>query len=196
MIDERFVILGALISVSGTLSYALTVIKGETKPNKVSWFVWALAPLIAFSAQLSKGVQLVSLVTFMAGFGPLLILLASFVNKKSEWKLTKLDLLCGVLALLGLAAWMYTEEGLYAIAFGIAADLLAGVPTIVKSFNHPETENYRAFLASGIGSILGFLTIKTWNFENYSFPLYLILINALLFSLIRFRIGEKIFIKK
>src|SRR3989344_7036794 len=127
MLDSNAVIVGAVISFIGAVSYLVDTLKGKTKPNRVSWFIWTVAPLIAFSAELSKGVGIQSLMTFMVGFNPLLILLASFVNKKSEWKLGRLDFICGGLAILGLIFWMILREGNVAIFFAIVADGLAAI---------------------------------------------------------------------
>ena len=95
MINQHFVIVGALFNLVGSATYAFNTIKGKTKPNRVTWFLWALAPLIAFAAQLNEGVTWAALMTFMVGFGPLIIFISSFVNRKAYWKITKLDIVCG-----------------------------------------------------------------------------------------------------
>lgn len=105
MINSNFVILGAVIFFLGSFGYILDTIKGKVRPNKVTWFIWALAPLIAFAAQLKQGIGRESILTFMVGFVPMLVFIASFVNKKSYWKIEKLDLLCGALSIFGLIAW-------------------------------------------------------------------------------------------
>src|SRR3989338_7170810 len=122
MLDSNAVIVGAVISFIGAVSYLVDTLKGKTKPNRVSWFIWALAPLIAFSAEISKGVGIQSLMTFMVGFNPLLIFLASFVNKKSEWKLGKLDIVFVALASCRIISFLLFEEGNVAIFFAILAD--------------------------------------------------------------------------
>lgn len=94
MLNENFVILGAVILAIGSLSYLIDTLKGKVKPNRVTFFLWALAPLIAFAAEIKQGVGIQSLMTFMVGFSPLLIFLASFVNKKAEWKLGSFDFIC------------------------------------------------------------------------------------------------------
>ena len=192
MLDERFVIVGAIISFLGAVTYVISTLKGKTKPNRVSWFIWALAPMIAFSAELSKGVGIQSLLTFMVGFNPLLIFLASFVNKKAQWKLGKLDLICGSLAILGIIIWLLLKEGNAAIFFAILADGLAAIPTLVKSYKFPETENYFGFLTAVISSGLTLLTIDTWNFAHWGFPLYIFLTTIILVMLIKFKVGLKI----
>jgi len=192
MIDPNFVIVGAVIGFFGGISYLIDTLKGKTKPNKVTWFLWSLAPLIAFAAELNKGVGIQSLMTFMVGFSPLLIFLASFVNKKSYWKLSRLDYSMGLLSLTGVVLWIALGEGNYAIFFGVLADFLAAVPTIVKSFNFPETENYWIFLAYMISSGLTIFTIDIWNFAHYGFPVYIFAVTTVLFTLIKFKLGKYI----
>jgi hypothetical protein len=167
-------------------------LKGNTKPNRVSWALWSIAPLIAFGAELSKGVGLASLMTFMTGFGPLLVLTASFVNRKSVWKLSRFDFVCGILSLLGLLLWAITRQGNVAIIFSIMADALAGTPTIIKSFKEPKTENWPAFFLSAISAVITLLTIKHWTFADVGFPIYILLICILFTVLIRFEVGPKI----
>jgi hypothetical protein len=94
--------------------------------------------LVAFWATLQQGIGVQSSLTFMVGFNPLLIFLASFVNKKAYWKITKLDLTCGVLAIVGLVLWKIMDIPDLAIFFGILADAIAAIPTAIKSFKEPK----------------------------------------------------------
>jgi hypothetical protein len=192
MLNENFVLLGAVFNVIGGISYLISTIKGKTKPNRITWFLWFLAPAVAFSAEISQGVGIRSLMTFMVGFNPLLIFLASFINKKSQWNITRFDLICGALSIIGLLFWYLTKVGNVAILFSIIADGLAGIPTILKSFKYPETENYKVFLGGAISAIITLLTIKIWTFAQYAFPTYILTINILLISLIKFRLGKKL----
>lgn len=194
MIPEYFVYVGAVISFIGGISYLIDTVKGKVKPNRVTWLLWSIVPLIAFSAEISEGVGLLALMTFMIGFKPLLIFLASFVNKKSVWKLSKLDIFCGVFSLLGIILWYITQEGLIAIVFSLIADFMAAIPTLVKSWLAPETEDHKAFTADAIGIFVTLLTIKTWNFAHYGFPLYIFTIDIILAATIKFQLGKK-FIK-
>jgi hypothetical protein len=132
--------------------------------------------------------------TFMVGFGPLLVFTASFVNRKSVWKLGKFDFFCGGLSFLGLLLWVLTREGNIAIVFSIVADGLAALPTVLKAYKEPETESYPVFLLAAISAIITLLTIDTWTFANYGFPLYILCICLLLTTLIKFRIGKKLIV--
>ena len=85
-----------------------------------------------------------------------------------------------------------TKSGDIAIIFSILADGLAAMPTIVKSFNYPETESAWPYFASTISAILTLLTVKVWNIANIAFPLYIVLITLVIFSLVHFKLGKQI----
>jgi uncharacterized membrane protein len=141
MINQNFVIVGAIIATAGSLSYLIDTLKGKVKPNRVSFLLWSIAPLIAFFAEIKQGVGIQALMTFTVGILPLTIFIASFVNKKAVWNLTGFDLICGALSVVGLVLWFITKSGNIAIIFSILADALAALPTVVKSFNYPEAES-------------------------------------------------------
>jgi hypothetical protein len=192
MINQNFVIVGAIIAAVGSLSYLIDTLKGRVKPNRVSFLLWSLAPLIAFFAEVKQGVGIQALMTFIVGFLPLTIFIASFVNKKAVWNLTGFDLTCGALSIIGLVLWFITKSGNIAIIFSILADGLAAMPTIVKSFNYPETESAWPYFTSTISAILTLLTVKVWNIANIAFPLYIVLITLVIFSLVQFKLGKQI----
>lgn len=190
MLNENFVILGGAIAGLGTIKYIIDTVKGKIKPNKVTFFLLPLGPLIAFVAENKQGVGMQSLLTFWVGFSPMLIFIASFFNKKAVWKLGKFDFLCGALSLIGLFLWYITKVGNVAIAFGILADGFALLPTIVKTYNFPKTENGWMWLAGSIGAIFTILTIKDWTFATSAFPVYILLSDLIIFFLAQINLGK------
>jgi hypothetical protein len=192
MLHQNFVIVGTLIGAIGAVAYLVDTIKGKVQPNRVSFLLWSIAPLIACAAQLNQGVGLESLMTFSTGFLPLMTFIGSFVNKKAEWKLTTFDVLCGVLSIVGLLLWLVTSVGNLAIAFSIVADGLAAIPTIVKSYKYPDSEMAWPWIATSFGVLLTLLTLNELTFANSSFIIYIFFLNLIIFSLVEFRIGEKL----
>lgn len=192
MLDEKFVFVAVAFNLFGGSTYLIDTLKGRVRPNKVTWFLWVLAPFVAFIAQVKQGVGLVSLMTMTAWVVPFFVFFASFLNKKAEWKITAFDLTCGALSLIGLALWGITRVGNLAILFGILADGLAAVPLIVKSYKVPETENSIAFLFGAISALITLFTIKQWDFAHYAFPMYLFFLCLIIFLLIKFKLGKKI----
>jgi len=192
MINPNFVIIGVLLQVIGAWSYLVDTIKGKIKPNKVSWLLWSIAPLIAFAAMVKQGVGITALATFIVGFAPLVIFIASFLNKDAKWEISKLDIVCGTLSIIGLLLWMITKVGNVAIFFSILADGLAAIPTIVKSYKFPETENSMVFSFGVLNSVIALLALSEWNFQSYGFPLYLLFLDFAIATLIQYKWGLKL----
>jgi hypothetical protein len=191
MLNQNFVIVGTLIGAAGAFAYLWDTIKGKVKPNRVSFLLWSIAPMIAFAAQIKQGVGLESLMTFSTGFLPLLTFVASFTNKNAEWKLTRFDVACGILSVLGLILWLITKVGNVAIFFSIVADGLAALPTLVKAYKHPETEIAWPWLATCFGVALTLLTLKEWTFANSSFIVYIFIVDLMIFGCVQFKLGKR-----
>ena len=177
MAYEWIVFAGAGAQLLGISSYIKETLRGNTKPNKVTWLMWAIAPLIGSFAAFSDGVGLPALPVFMAGFGPLLVFIASFMNPKAYWKLERFDYLCGLFSVLALALWGITNNPAVAIMFAIASDGFASVPTLIKSWKYPETENVHPYITGLFSALTSLAAISLWGFSAYAFPAYLVMIN-------------------
>lgn len=185
-IFKYLVLFGVALQFVGVFSYIRSILRGETKPNKVTWFMWSVAPLIATVAALNKGVEWAAIPVFMSGFGPFLIFIGSFFNPQAYWKLGVFDYLCGVFSLLALVLWWITKESNIAIALAIMSDGAAALPTLKKAWAHPESETAAPFVTGLFGAFTGIITIPVWVFPQYAFPAYLMCMNTLLiFSICR-----------
>lgn len=192
MINENFVYLAIALNFIGGVGYLIDTWKGKTKPNRVTWLLWGVIPLIVFLAQLQKEVGLVSLMTLGIAILPFAIFFLTFVVRSGQWQLTKFDYVCGTLSLIGLALWAITREGNIAILFNIFADAAAALPTITKSFRAPETESSLAYSTAAIGAVITVLTIKSWNFATYAFPIYIFLLAGSIYLLVKFKLGRRL----
>ena len=175
------VFVGAFATLLATFVYVRSMFKGSVRPNRVSWLVWSIAPFIATAAAISNGVGWAALPVFMSGLAPFLVFAASFVSKKAHWTLASFDYVCGVLSGLALVFWYVTEDPNVAIAFAIASDGLASIPTLTKAWKHPETEVAWPFMVGVFNASTSFFASTIWVFSEYAFPAYLIVMNTLLF---------------
>ncbi len=177
---EYIVVAAAITTLLAASAYIRSMFKGGAKPNRVTWLMWAVAPLIAAAAEISNGVTWPVVPVFMSGFSPLLIFIASFLAKKSYWRLSSFDYVCGVLSALALILWYFTENPNVAIVFAIASDATAGIPTLMKAWRRPETESIWPFALGIFGASAGLAVVSLWTFSAYAFPTYLLAINVLL----------------
>lgn len=176
---EYLVIIAAIASLLAASIYIRSMFVGGTKPNRVSWLMWAIAPLIATAAALSNGVGWAVLPVFMAGFSPFLIFTASFFAKKAYWRLSSFDYVCGALSAIALIMWWLTKDPNVAIILAISSDALASIPTLTKSWTNPETESVWPFIIGVFAAASSLAVATLWTFSEYAFPAYLIIINIM-----------------
>ncbi len=186
MLPEQFGYIAIVTTLIGTALYIKDIFHGTTRPNIVTWFMWMLAPFVGAYLDVKSGAGLSALPVFMAGFGPLLVLVACTIKRNSYWEVTIFDIYCGVFSLLAIFLWILTRNTTISIIFAILADGLAAVPTLIKSWKFPETETGLAYIPGIVNNIIGLLIITTWTFSIYSLNVYFILVNLMIvFSIYR-----------
>jgi hypothetical protein len=191
VLNVNFVFLGAAIGTVGQALYVVDTIRGRNQPNRVTWLLWAIAPLLAFAVEINDGVGKRALLTFTVGFGPLVVFAASFVNRNSVWKLGPLDYTCGALSVGGTIGWIVTRQGLVALAAAVAADALAAVPTLIKSWRHPDSESASVYIGSFLNAVITLLTVRHISAPVVTFPLYIAVIALVETALVAGRLGPR-----
>ncbi len=177
MLPYNFVFLSIIASGFAYFYYLRSMLRGETKPNLVSWFLWVLAPFIAVFFQLKAGAGLATFPVFMAGFGPLLVIIFALYKRNSYWKATTFDYVCGAFSLLALIFYVITHNLGFSIIFAIISDFLAFFPVAKKTWIHPETENPAPYITGTFNGALSLLVITNWSFVVASYGVFLVLVN-------------------
>lgn len=192
MFSEKIIFVGVAISILCSLWYIKNIIYGEVRPNLISWFIWMLAPFIGTFLALKAGAGFTAFGIFMAGFGPLLVIIVSLFRRNVFWKINSFDVVCGIFSILALVLYVITNNLAISIIFVIVSDLLAYFPTFIKTYKYPETESSFMYLGGIINNIFALLIIKDWSFSIYAFSIYLITANIFeLYFIYRKKIFKK-----
>ena len=167
-------LLGAAVTFAAGVGYARDTLRGRVQPNRVTWFVSGVSAWIACAGQVMQGVVLGAVLTLAVAVVPTLIVAASFANRDAYWRTTRLDLVC--LALAGAAVVvLLTSSGDLAIAMGIAARGLGAVPTVVKAWRAPRTEQTTVYAAGVFGAVCTLAAAPGWEFRTVGFAVYFLL---------------------
>ena len=190
---HSLVIISTLLLLWGGYAYFRDTLAGRTKPNRVSWFLWALASLVSFGAAFSADADIwASVRVLVGGLVPGVIFLGSFFNRKSYWQLTWFDWICGGLSLTALLFWQLASSPLIAVLLATAANTFASIPTFIKAWNFPETETRLTFINSFLSAVLIIPAIPVWNIANSAFQIGLMLTTgAFLVAVYRKSLGIK-----
>jgi len=180
MLPDYFAIIGAVIGSLGGFYYVYETTAGRAQPNRITWLLWGIFPMVIFVAQRAQGVPGVSWASFVAGLTPLLVVAASFFNKNAYWKTEPRDYGLMAAAILGILLWGITDNPNLALLFSLLADMLASVPTLLKAHRHPRSESRVAYAISALGFGISLLSVQTFNFETTTFVAYVFILNGTL----------------
>jgi hypothetical protein len=192
VLNPNLVFLGAFASLVGTLAYSWQTLKGKAQPNRVTWTLWSIAPILAFVAEVNQGVGLQSVMTLTLGLGPMCVLTASFISKSASWKLGSFDVACGVMSVVGIIVWAVTSNATVALVSFMVADGLAGLPTLVKAYRDPESEKPSTYIGGIINAAFTMATITKWTTAEFAFPVQILIFNSLEVFIITSKIGPRL----
>jgi hypothetical protein len=180
----------AIVTMYGSIAYIICVVKGEAKPNRVSWLFWGIpATFSAIVLFIENGFDYSYIFIFITGLMPLITFFIALFCKQAYWKLSLFDYLCGTTAFIAFMCYIFINNLLISIIFMIITDLFASIPTLIKTAKHPESESIIIWFTSSACSCLNLLLVTNWQFIDYSYPIYLAIIN--LTTLITFIVARK-----
>lgn len=172
---EIFGYIGGILMIISVIPYTRSILKGDTKPHRMTFFIWTILILIAFFSQLAKGGLWSLLLT--AGDGIAVFITFIFSIKFGVGGLEKRDVvsLCGVV--ISLILWYFTKEPAFTLLLIILIDFIGLNLTVIKTWKNPETENWVAWAMCAVGGFFGALAVGNYNFILLSYPVYICLAN-------------------
>ncbi len=192
VIDSRFVFLAAGLSLFGGYGYIRDTLRGVTSPNRVTWGLWALEGIMAFVLEVQEHVGLASVMTLMLGLVPLVVVLSSFKNAHVLWKIGRFEVFCGAVSLAGLAFWALVHEPTIALISFVAADQIAALPTLRKSWIAPASESPRLFFLGSANCAITLLTLRHFTTSGALFPGCVLVMDLSIGTLIATRLGQRL----
>lgn len=169
-IHEILGITAGVLSLVGYIPYIISILRGKTQPNKASWIIWAIVGgLLAFS-YLTEGDKNTIWLPLGYFFGPLVVAILSFKYGYSQW--SRLDRFCLIAAAISAIPWIVSKDATITLLINVLIDSLGAIPTIVKSYFEPETEDATAWIIFFIANTLQVIAIQQWNIAAI-YPIYL-----------------------
>lgn len=176
-------VIAGVLGIASVVPYLRDMLKGTTRPNVISWSLWFFIQAIFVAAQWSSGASY-SIVLPMVGVlavGTVVILgLFGYGYKKYGF----IDVVCLVLVIGAIGLWKLTNDPSIALWLSIAADFIAAIPTCIKSYKDPESETFNAYLIAIFASVATIFSTTLYDFPNLAWPVYIILANSLILTLI------------
>jgi hypothetical protein len=140
-------VISTVLAIYACIPYAISIVKGRTKPHQLSWVVFAIMSGISAASQLLAGGRGSVLVPIVFFFGSLSSLTLSF--KYGTRKSSPYDKLLFSLALVTILIWYLTKSNATAIWLTALIDVFATTMIILKIRAQPHSEApYPWFIAT------------------------------------------------
>ena len=167
---ETIGIIAGILAIGGYIPYIISILQGKTKPNKATWFIWTIVGgLLAFSYLAAGDIKAIWLP--MGYFlGPLIAAILSIRYGYSTW--SRLDTICILVAAISIIPWLLAKNAMFKLLINVLIDATGALPTIVKTYREPETEDFTAWSIFFIANILELFAITEWNLAGI-YPIYL-----------------------
>jgi hypothetical protein len=167
----------AILALVALVPYIRSILKGDTKPERASWFIWLVVNCNLVASYHSSGATTTIWLNIAYVVTTSTVFLLSI--KYGVGGFTRLDIMCLIGAVAGLYFWWLTDNPLTALYLNIFVDALGFLPTLKKAYLEPKTENKLSWNLSTLSNALNVTALTTWQFKIALFPVYNFIFNAL-----------------
>lgn len=173
MIQLALGIAAGVIDIASGARYLYEIVRGTTRPNTVSYSLWTLIGGIELSAQLAAGASwsVILVATLFVNMALITVLsLFGYGYKKHGF----VDYVSFILALGAIYAWHATGDPIQALWWALGANVVSAVPTFVKAYRAPKTEDEPAWDLYALSTVLAVMSTEIYDLANLLIPGYLV----------------------
>lgn len=182
--------IAGIVSLVAFVPYILAIFRGETRPNRATWWIWTVVGLmLASSYVFSSGASHTIWVPVSYVIGPLVIAILSIRYGEGGW--TYFDRMCLFGAGVSLVLWWIFNSPFVALLINLFIDIMGALPTVHKVYYDPNSEDRTAWSLFFIGNTLNVFATEAWMFEILIYPVYMFLGSGVIAMLIFFRRNNK-----
>lgn len=179
---DIFITISVILGLLSSFVYFIAILKGQARPHRTTRFVFLFITALTTLSLFAQGNRVALWLSAVSTFQSIVIFGLSM--KYGMGGRSKTDILCLVMALIGIVSWQVTKSPLMALYFTIAADFTGIIPTLIKTYRFPHTEVWTFYTLDVIAASFNLLATKEFIVSQYLYPFYIILINLVVVLLI------------
>ncbi|MET0779487.1 MAG: hypothetical protein ABWY71_01495 [Candidatus Saccharimonadales bacterium] len=168
----------AVLQFAAMVPYFIDIVKGKTKPERATWWIWLLLNAVSVAAQIGAHATW----SMLMSAAQLIVTgaVAALSLKYGYGAFHKKDGGAIVLALFGIFLWWLLDSPLAALLVVIAVDLIGYWLTIEKTWKAPHSETMITWAIGALSAALSVVAVGGWNVTQFIYPLYVALGNGLM----------------
>jgi hypothetical protein len=179
-------LVAGIIAFLAYIVYVVSILKGRTKPNRATWWIWTFMGLVLALSYHFSGAENTIWVPYVEFLGPFIIAVLSL--KYGEGGLnSRTDLICLGGAIASVILWIIFNNPLIALVTNLAVDSFALIPTIKKSYLRPEGEDFWGWFGTGLADSLNMFAVERFTFAILVYPIYMLVSDLIIIFILLLR---------
>jgi len=180
--QQIFALISSVIMAFGYILYIRQILAGKVKPHRTTRLVIFIVVVIASTSLLAQGSTITIWLFAASSLFCFILFLLSLKYGMGGWE--PIDVISLMIAICGIVLWKATSNPTVAIVASVVADASGIIPTLIKTYRHPQTEDWRFWGITILAAGVNLISIQRWTPGEYLYPLYLVVINAVMVLLI------------
>ncbi len=172
----NFLLISTLFAIVTPLIGITAVLKGTFKPQRMTRFLILILSVLFVGTLYAQNDRTGIYIASAQLVGAFAIFLLSL--KRGMGGTNRFDFFILFLAIASLIIWQTTQNALLGLIMSVVTDFIAFVPTLVKTWRFPHTEDWRFYMSDVLASTFSLLSIQVLTLATLTFPLYIFLINT------------------
>jgi hypothetical protein len=181
------------LTAACVVPYLVGIARGVTRPQRTSWFVFAVLATAAAISQSADGATAGVWLSGGAAVGFGVVFVASL--RCGVGGCDGRNLVTLALAAVGIGLWCTTGEAVVAVLAVIVADGAAVALTVAKARRDPDSEPAASWVLDASAGAVALLAVADWTFADAVYPAYHVLANLAVLGAIwsgrRLRSGDQ-----
>lgn len=177
-----YIIISSILALISPIIYSKAILKGEAKPHRTTRLVLLIITSLTTASLFAQHDQVAIWLAGVSTLQSILIFILSIKRGMGGW--AKTDIICLIVAMIGIILWKVTQNPVIALYFAIGADFTGMVPALIKTYWFPHTEVWTFYLLDVFAAGFSLMAVLNWSVQEYSYPVYIALINLVMVLLI------------
>lgn len=171
-----FLVISIIIGFISPLIGIGSVLWGTFRPQRMTRFLIFLLSLLFVGTLLAQHDTNGIYIALAQLLGSIVIFVLSLKKGMGGWETT--DKVVLGMTFLSLLVWKMTTNALLGLLLSLVTDFIGFVPTIIKTWKWPETEEWKFYLSDVLSSTFSLLSLSSYTLGKTAFPLYIFFINT------------------
>ncbi len=165
-----------VLNVVGYVPYIRDILRGIVKPQRITWGIWTILVSVTAANQVLNNGGWSSL--FVASTAVLVATTFILSFRFGMGGSSRVDRWCLVLAGVLIVYWLATQDTRFSTLIAVCIDAIGAVPTLIKTYHHPETEAYTQWVMSAIAGVCSIAAVSRWDWVLFIYPAYVAVMNG------------------